>query len=246
MLAAQTEELLLHELDQQLCDGTLFCSGGLSAERLKSIAGSKPMVILDPPHPTSLFDTVCTPGFQGAQDITRHLIDCGCRNLAVLGTSHVPYEQCSANADVGQVRLFGCMEALRKAGLSLDSSNVVPLQRWTAGQAYEVVSQRVKQGNRFDGLFCLSDTVAVGAIHALHDHGVRVPQDVRVGGFDGTNDGAYNTPSLTTVAIDFADLAHTMVDLLMSRIATPEAHTRALTAGYCLMVRQSSKPGALR
>lgn len=70
----------------------------------------------------------------------------------------------------------------------------------------------------FDGVCCLNDPIAIGAMKALQDAGVDVPGQVKITGFDGVADGRYLTPGLTTVTIDPADVARTCLDLLIDRI----------------------------
>ena len=70
----------------------------------------------------------------------------------------------------------------------------------------------------FDGVCCLNDPIAIGALTALTDAGIRVPQDVAVIGFDGVEDGRYLSPGLTSVAIDPRQAAEVCLDLLIERI----------------------------
>ena len=70
----------------------------------------------------------------------------------------------------------------------------------------------------FDGVCCLNDPIAIGALTALTDAGIRVPQDVAVIGFDGVEDGRYLSPGLTSVAIDPRQAAEVCLNLLIERI----------------------------
>ena len=65
---------------------------------------------------------------------------------------------------------------------------------------------------------CLNDPIAIGALKALTDAGIRVPQDVAVTGFDGVEDGRYLSPGLTSVSVDTQEVAGTCLDLLIDRI----------------------------
>ena len=59
-------------------------------------------------------------------------------------------------------------------------------------------------GTEFDGACCANDFAAFGVIRGLADRGLRVPQDVKVIGFDGVTSGSYTTPALSTIQVDFA------------------------------------------
>ena len=71
-------------------------------------------------------------------------------------------------------------------------------------------------------MFCFNDTLALGALRALHEAGLRVPDDVAVAGFDGIEDGRFSVPTLTTIAPDKERLAQVAVDLLAARLAGPD------------------------
>ncbi|MFE7748019.1 substrate-binding domain-containing protein, partial [Streptomyces sp. NPDC057428] len=86
----------------------------------------------------------------------------------------------------------------------------------------------LSRGARPDALVCFNDQLALGALRALHEHGVRVPEEVAVIGFDDVEGGRFSVPTLSTVAPDKAAVARTAVQLLQRRIdAAPAGHRRA-------------------
>lgn len=111
---------------------------------------------------------------------------------------------------------------------------------WSAQSGYEALHLLVRQGARFSGLVVANDQMALGAIAALNELGLRVPQDVSVIGFDDIPESAYFLPSLTTVHQDFAALGEQCVEYLVSLITHPETpvHQRILSPE--LIVRQST------
>ena len=80
------------------------------------------------------------------------------------------------------------------------------------------MSRILDERRDFDLVFCLTDMIAIGALKALLDHGVGVPRDVAIMGFDGVRDGRYTSPGLSSVDIDVAQIASTCLDLLIERI----------------------------
>ena len=70
-----------------------------------------------------------------------------------------------------------------------------------------------------EAVFCFNDLLAVGALRAAAEVGARVPADLAVVGFDGSEEGAYTTPTLTTVAPDKAAIAARAVERLSARVA---------------------------
>ena len=70
-----------------------------------------------------------------------------------------------------------------------------------------------------DAVFCFNDLLAVGALRAAAEHGRQVPDDLAVVGFDGSEEGAYTVPTLTTVDPDKAAIAERAVERIAERIA---------------------------
>ena len=87
-----------------------------------------------------------------------------------------------------------------------------------------------------------SDGLAIGAIRALQRLGVRVPDDVAVTGWDGTVDGRYCSPSLTTVATDLSVLAEQTLDALSRRVDGDRSEGTTFVVPHELAVRESSAP----
>ena len=98
-----------------------------------------------------------------------------------------------------------------------------------------------------DAVFCFNDLLALGAMRALHERGLRVPDDVAVVGFDDIEDGRYSTPTLTTVAPDKERIAEHAVQLLAEQLEDGGrgAHgPREVIAPFDLAVRESTGAGA--
>lgn len=70
-------------------------------------------------------------------------------------------------------------------------------------------------------VFAMSDLMALGAIRALQDHGLRVPQDISVAGYDGIALGQYSIPRLTTIRQDMEQLAQRSAKILLHCIEEP-------------------------
>ena len=243
LVTEHTEMSMLKESRQQFCDGTIFCGGELSARQMKTITKDKPLVILDPRESTTLFDTVYTPSRRGAYAAVAHLLKCGCRRVGVIGAGFQPYESCVAGSDIGSQRLAGCFEACRDFSVPFAREQACPVDTWTAGHAGAAVTRLVRSGQTFDGLFCLSDTMALGAMHALRTCDLEVPGDVGVVGFDGIGEGAYSSPPLSTVALSFQDLAGMLVELLLERIEHRDGPSQSRMSDFSLVVRGSTRRG---
>ena len=94
------------------------------------------------------------------------------------------------------------------------------------------------RGIPFDAVFAASDLIAIGAMHALKEAGLRVPEDVAVVGFDGTPMSRFSNPPLTTVVQDTSKAGELLVDTLLQLIRDQPA--QSTTMAPTLQVRTSS------
>jgi LacI family transcriptional regulator len=96
-------------------------------------------------------------------------------------------------------------------------------------------------------IFCFNDIAAIGAIRALKDAGLRVPEDVSVVGFDDIQSAAYSTPSLTTVRQPLFEMGQRGAQILLDRIANRDgSHPSQLVMAPELVVRESTGPAGSR
>ena len=127
----------------------------------------------------------------GGHRATKHLIDLGRRRIAYLG-------RMARRSPEHAARYDGYARALREGGLEPDDRLRVPTDN-SESLGYEAVQQLLERGDSFDAIFAVTDLIAIGAMRALRDAGLRVPDDVSVVGFDDMPLAAYVTPRLTTV-----------------------------------------------
>jgi hypothetical protein len=100
----------------------------------------------------------------------------------------------------------------------------------------------IDSGRPFDGLFGVSDEIALGALKELASRGYVVPDQIGVVGFDGVRAGAWSTPPLTTVESDFEVAGSLLVDRLLAMIAGEKPATQRVPVR--LVVRGSTRPEA--
>lgn len=173
--------------------------------------------------------------FGGAVTGTRHLLSLGRRRIGVInGPTH--YE-------ATQLRLAGVQQALREAGVAFDPG-LVRVGKWYESSGYALTHELMDQPNPPDALFCMSDSIAGGALDALNERKVRVPHDLSLIGFDNRNFAAHQRPPLTTVALPLVEMGHLAGNLLLQAIRTGE-QTAALHRVPCeLVIRQSCGAGS--
>lgn len=227
-LSPDYERAMLGNASAQICDGTIMCWPSEQAESIAEYGRTHPLVLLDGFGFEGRVDCVFTPFLAGAKSAAEHLIEqpapAAGHRMLILGAVYRSPEELLHASDSPSLRLRGAYEALRDHGLPYDPANVV-LSGWTRESGYETMSRILDERRDFDLVFCLTDMIAIGALKALLDHGVGVPRDVAIMGFDGVRDGRYTSPGLSSVDIDVAQIASTCLDLLIERHRRGAAQT---------------------
>lgn len=173
--------------------------------------------------------TVACDNFEGGRIATRHLLDCGRRNIAFLGGT-------GESSPEMKERFEGYCEALKAAGIEPAAALQFDAEsRETAG--IEATRQLLESGQACDAIFAASDLIAVGAIRCLHKAGVKVPDEVAVVGFDDIPAASYLSPALTTVRQDTKEAAEVLVSKILRLINGEAVQSRRIPPS--LVVRGS-------
>jgi DNA-binding LacI/PurR family transcriptional regulator len=218
-----------------LYDGLILTAAGMSqadAERLKV---DHPVVVLGDRIFGGPVDHVAMPNLEAARAATSHLIERGCRRVAFL---------CGAleEVDTSSFRLTGYRQALEGAGLAVDRALIQQVDRLGMREGARRAREMAESGLDFDGVFCITDSLAMGVLRGLADVGIRVPDQVKVIGFDNVSESEFFIPSLSTVDPDHDGMAERAVDLLVRRIEQtgPSTRHRDFVGDFALVVREST------
>ena len=187
-----------------------------------------PLVTWGAQLPAQRYPTVGTDNRRGGQIATEHLLRHGRRRIAFLGDERLP--------EVGH-RHEGYRAALQDAGLRPLPELQVRSQ-FVAEDAYRSVRELIARGVAFDAAFAASDMIAISAIRALSDSGLRVPQDVSVVGFDDILLAEHSHPPLTTVRQELAAGAQALVETVIAAVRGQEVASTVLAP--TLIVRASA------
>lgn len=141
----------------------------------------------------------------------RHLVELGHRRIAVIGGDR-------RISDITMLRYEGCENAFRACRLAFDAERDYVSARFSYADGYRAVQTLLSRGREFTALFTMADVMAIGAIRALRDNGLRVPEDVSVIGVDGLVIGQYMVPKLATVYQSVEELARRSLEILRSQI----------------------------
>jgi DNA-binding LacI/PurR family transcriptional regulator len=222
-------------------EGTILSAVGSIEDLVATGRGRPPVVLIGERSGMGLVDHIGIDDTAAAAEATSHLLTAGRRRVAFIGADP------SDSLRMAELRLHGYERALRSAGLDLDPSLVVRTRSYHRQDGGEAMAALLALADPPDGVFCATDLLALGAIRAAHERGVRVPADLAIVGFDGLEEGRYSIPTLSTVEPDKPELARVAVDTLLTRVAAraaleDEPMARDLPIPFALVVRESSAP----
>lgn len=204
------EEKILQILEDKQVDGLILCSARLPDEKLFPLVKRHPAALLvNRAAPPDVAATLRVHDGHGAMRAVHHLLAGGRDTLALLaGPPH---------SHSAQRRLEGFESALEATGRAVDASLIRPCSPSQAG-GYETATALLRDRPDVDGLICYNDLVAVGALQACKELGVRMPDDLAVVGCDDIRLASLVTPALTTLRVSKYDLGVQACRMLLERI----------------------------
>jgi DNA-binding LacI/PurR family transcriptional regulator len=143
-----------------------------------------------------------------AYEGTRYLISLGHKKIAFL--SDYPYA-----ISVGFQRLAGCRKAMEEVNLEFNE-NLVRYSNVYYENGYSNIQDLLKNRFDFTAVFAFSDEMAIGAMNALYDNGLRVPEDISVLGFDDLEIASRVRPALTTIHQPLKQIVKKTLDIIVS------------------------------
>jgi LacI family transcriptional regulator len=181
------------------------------------------------------YSTVSVDDALESRKMVEYLIGLGHKKIAILTEGN-------DEPSIVQLRLAGYFDALRKHDIEVDKSLIkyVDKRIYTMKNGYETTKSLIESGAKFTALYCISDVLAVGALRALADAGLRVPEDVSVAGFDGQELSEYTIPRLTTIKQPLSDISEETMSLIFDLIEEKRGHKHLVFPGE-LIVGQSTR-----
>ena len=214
-------------------DGVIYSPLALNPQLLADMSRNTPMVLLGESLPNSSADYVAIDNQRSAREVVDHLVSQGRMRFAYLGGQPDLYP------GVGEQRAFAVGQRLADHGIAQDDL-VITTGRFQRGEGLRRTQKNLRRLRQCDALICASDLLALGALRALREAGIRVPDDIAVVGWDNIEDGAYANPSLSSVAPDLPALAGRAMDVLITRIEGNRSGSRSYVVPHKLVVREST------
>lgn len=158
--------------------------------------------------------SVSTDDEAAAEAAVEHLLALGHRNIGILGGK-------TEESGPAAARLSGCLSAFAHHDVPFDLLRQYESARFGLISGYQAMERLLERMPDLTAVFAMSDVMAVGAIRAIQERGLAIPQDISVVGFDGIDLVRYLTPQLTTVRQSRERIARHSVEILLQRIHTP-------------------------
>ncbi len=218
-------------LSSRQTDGVVFCSASVSDSHVKTVTDSGIPVVLIYPSNSLKCDMVACDNLSGGMMATEHLIGLGHTSIAII-TAKV-------NRITGADRLKGYKKALAKHNLRLNDDYILDGD-YSMESGYDCTKRFLKLKYRPTAIFATNDLMAIGAINAVEDEGLKVPDDIAIVGYDDITMASFVKPKLTTVAQPKYEMGNLACKVLLDRIKKPDAQIRSTVLKPKLIVRGSS------
>jgi DNA-binding LacI/PurR family transcriptional regulator len=230
---------MLERLSSRLIDGLLLTSGTFSLKEAQQAMERGLAVVLymdwegADPEQIKQFPAVDFDLFSAGELAAAHLVELGHRRCAVIleMPNHLR-------------RLNGFRAGLASAGIELDADSIQHCSKDTIQQGYQATTALLALPRRPTAIFASNDMLAIGALHAITDHELRVPDDISIVGLDDNLMASQVSPALTTIALPKHELAHIGIEMLQQAIEGEEpvgVHHHRLVQPH-LVVRRSTAP----
>jgi LacI family transcriptional regulator len=198
-------------------DGVVVMSPDLDSDSLLNLPSTIPVVLLCSVSRGNEIDSLTIQNCRGAREMVTHLVSLGHRRIAIIKGSPRNYDAAE--------RLRGYRIALREGGITPDAV----LERegdFTEAGGYNATLALLAINPRPTAIFAANDSMAIGALSALRESGVQVPDEMAVAGFDDIPLARFMDPPLSSVHVPICELGARAVELLLHGITHKNDHPR--------------------
>jgi len=169
---------------------------------------------------------------EGTYKLIKYLLDIGHKKIMFLIGSPQMISS--------KTRITGYIRAFTEKGMTVDEKNFIECKHLNYEHAYETTVGLVNMRKNFDGIVAVNDAMAMGVINALRDHGIKVPADVSVAGFDDMLFSRISRIPITTVLQDIPQMSRHAVRMLMEQINNGVIGSRDILIKPELVIRDST------
>jgi len=212
--SADKELDCLRQAREKRTDGMLIYPVQADGRYIKELRRNPvPFVFLNRHADAVDVDFVINDNVHGAYLAVNHLLQKGHKDIT--------YVCAKPNASSGRERIEGCRKAIREAGLPSQSLDLLVCEE-TIESCYKLVKELVAKEKRPSAIFVWDDRLAIGAMKAIAEANLRIPQDVALVGYDDIEISAYLHPPLTTVRQPTHQIGETAARILLDKLESEE------------------------
>lgn len=212
-------EVALELIKEKKLKGIVFLGGNFSRqeEKLKEI--DIPFVLstiaMSDNVDKTLYSSVCVDDKKESEKVVNFLCDKGHKKIAILAAG-------KSDKSISNLRIEGYRRALTNRNISVNENLIRHTEDNGSIQiienGYKLMKNLLASNEEFTAVYCISDSMAIGASKAILDSGKRIPEDYSVVGFDGLDMTYYYNPSITTIRQPVEDMARETTKILFDLI----------------------------
>lgn len=215
-------------------DGMILLTPMLDDKGLKELESLEiPAVVMGELEESNL-SSVDIDNRLAAEKAVQHLIKLGHTKIACITNANLSFSS-------AYQRLAGYKDALNDAGIPIDE-DLFREADFDPQSGYTAMTSLLDQGKEFSAIFVASDNVAIGALSAIKEHGLSVPEDLSMIGFDDLPWSKFTDPPLTTIQLPALQLAQNACYLLLEQIQDKDSIAKHLRLDFSLVNRNSTAP----
>lgn len=211
-------------------DGIVVVPCGQDPTRLESInSNDTPIVLIDRYFPETSLPYVCTNNYQGAVDATKYLINNGHTKIACI--QGVPYSMPNLE------RIRGFVDTLKE--YSLGDNPIIVGENFSIQNGYLETKLVLNMPDRPTALFTLSNTILLGAIQAIRESELKIPDDISVVSFDDNLFFNYLNPAITCISQPIDEIGTLAIKILIKNMNGDSLNTTKIQMSPKLIIRNS-------
>lgn len=215
--------------DKQV-DGVIFIATIFTDKHKKLLAEMKiPVVIVG--QQLAGYSCIYHDDYNGSKDLTGLMLTAGCEKIGYIGVD-------DRDAAAGMARRMGYQDALKEAGVPV-REEIVKRGAFSIENGYQNMELLLEEEPGLDGVYCATDSIAVGALTYLRERGIRVPEQISVTGVGDTRMSKVVTPGLATMHLYYKTSGIEACAMLIQKIAGHDSEIRSLKLGYEIIRRDS-------
>jgi LacI family transcriptional regulator len=199
-------------------DGLIFGLMGAKRIDVPRATSGLPVVILNGTG-SAKHSSVIPAEFEAGSEIANLVVQAGHRRIAIVGYPSAPLFDPRISVTIRD-RLAGIQAALDQAGITVTAK--VEGQYWEPQLGYQATQHILARHREITALICMNDRLAFGAYQAIHERGLRVPDDISIASFDDDEIARYLRPQLTTAQIPYEQMGREAMTMLLDPTASPE------------------------